>query len=327
MMKKTYLNYSLFFALLLMLFSHTAWSQDVKVDARLDNVSIPLGGQTLLHLSIQFPAKDSVKFPALKDTINAKVQIVESKTDTAFNKDDVSIETITRHIRITSFEPGTYTIPSFTFTTSKGSFATKELTLQVLSVDVDTTKAFYDIKQPLTVSYTLMDWIKDNWMLIAGILLFIAAAVAVFYYLKKRPKRSKEVKEVKAAVPEHELALQKLQALRYKKLWQQEQVKLYHSELSDIVREYLEKRYLIKALEQTSGEILSSLRSAEIQENDRAMLRQIITLADLVKFAKERPLPADNERSMENAVSFVENTKKTQQTTVNKEDNSSNGLT
>ncbi len=327
MKKKTYLNYSLFFVLFLMLFSQTAWSQDVKVEARLDNVSIPLGGQTLLHLSIQFPAKDSVKLPVLKDTILAKVQILESKTDTAFNKDDVSIETITRHIRITSFEPGTYTIPPFTFNTSRGSFATKELTLQVLSVDVDTTKAFYDIKQPLAVSYTLMDWTKDNWLLIAGILLLIIAAIAVFYYLKKRPKKVVEVKEVKAAVPEHELALQKLQALRYKKLWQQEQVKLYHSELSDIVREYLEKRYLIKALEQTSGEILSSLRSAEMQDDDRTKLRQILTLADLVKFAKEQPLPADNERSMENAVSFVEHTKKTQQITVNKEDNSSNGLT
>jgi hypothetical protein len=116
------------------------------------------------------------------------------------------------------------------------------------------------------------------------------------------------------------LALQKLTELRNRKLWQQEQTKQYHTELTDIIRDYLENRYVIKAHEQTSDEIFASLRYMDITEENRNALRQVLILADLVKFAKEKPLPQDNEQSMDNAVAFVNRTQQAIQLPIEKQE-------
>ena len=88
----------------------------------------------------------------------------------------------------------------------------------------------------------------------------------------------------------------------------------------DVVREYLESRYAIQAQEQTSDEIFASLRHMDITDANRNILRQLLVLADLVKFAKEKPLPHENEQSLDNAVAFVNNTKQVIQTPVIKEE-------
>ena len=115
---------------------------------------------------------------------------------------------------------------------------------------------------------------------------------------------------MKATIPPHVTALNKLNELRDKRLWQQNQFKEYHSELTDVLRDYLEKRYNITAHEQTTDEIMHSLRYAGLPADDKEKLRQIMVLADLVKFAREKPIPAENEASMEGAVSFVTATQK-----------------
>ena len=140
---------------------------------------------------------------------------------------------------MTSFTPGTYYIPSFKFSNKSGTYTTDSLMLQFTPVAVDTTKGIYDIKQPMAVSYSWLDWLKDNWPLIA-IPLLVALLIAGFiYYRLKRPKKDFVVKQVVADIPPHVYAINKLNELRDKKLWQQNQVKLYHSELSDTLREYL----------------------------------------------------------------------------------------
>ena len=52
----------LVFIFLLIGFSWKADAQNVQVDARLDRVSIPIGGQTLLHLSAKMPLKTAITF-------------------------------------------------------------------------------------------------------------------------------------------------------------------------------------------------------------------------------------------------------------------------
>ena len=150
-----------------------------------------------------------------------------------------------------------------------------------------------------------MDWLRDNAIKVLLGLLLVIVLIGIWYYFKKRKKPVPVVVEVKPLVPLHLQALNKLNALRDKKLWEQEEVKQYHSELTDIIREFLEKRYKIRAMEQTSDEIFSGIRHLEIAEENRNQLRQILMLADLVKFAKQKPLNADNEQSMANAIGFV----------------------
>jgi hypothetical protein len=289
-----------------------AGAQNISVEAKLDKSTIRIGDQTSLRLVVHQPLKEKVNFPKLADTLIGKVQIVSSKLDTVFDKNDHALATVTQSYTITSFDQGTYTIPSYGIGSAVGVLKTNELTLLVQTVKVDTTKAIYDIKQPIAVSYTYRDWLKDNWGWVALGLVVVMVIGALIWYLKKKPKVEKPlIKEVKPEIPAHTVALNKLQQLRDKKLWQHDAVKQYHSELSDIIREYLEKRYVIKTQEKTTDEIFAALKHMDIANEYRMKLNHVLILADLVKFAKEKPLPVDNELSMENALGFV---LKTQQT-------------
>jgi len=280
-------------------------AQNITVEAKLDQSTIRIGDQTNLRLVVHQPAKEKVNFPRLVDTISGKVQIVGSKLDTVFDKNDRNQATVTQAYTLTSFDPGSYTIPSYAIGSPAGVLKTAELTLMVQTVQVDTTKAIYDIKQPLAVSYTFFDWLKDHWIWVVLGLAVLAGIVYLVWYLRKRPKVEKAVVEMKPDVPPHAIAINKLQQLRDKKLWQQGAIKDYHSELSDILREYLEKRYVIKTHERTTDEIFAALKYMDIANDYRTKLTQVLILADLVKFAKEKPLPVDNELSMENALTFV----------------------
>ncbi|MDP9077457.1 MAG: BatD family protein [Bacteroidota bacterium] len=300
-----------FFKFLLLIALSTGFAFNVNaqitvVEAKLDQPTIRIGDQTKLRLIVHQSLTEKVNFPKLADSIAGKVQIVSSKLDTVFDKDDPKRKIVTLSYVITSFDQGTYTIPAYEIGSSAGVLKTNELTLMVQTVKVDTTKAIYDIKQPLTVSYTFWDWLKDHWVWVVIGLAIILIIGGVIWYLKKRPKVEKVVKEAaRPEIPPHTIALNKLQQLRDRKLWQQDAVKEYHSELSDIIREYLEKRYVVKTHEKTTDEIFAALKYMDIANEYRVKLNQVLILADLVKFAKERPLPVDNELSMENAMSFV----------------------
>jgi len=262
-------------------------AQDIKVNAKLDKSSILLGDQTVLRLSAEVPAKAPVSFPLLGDTLSAKVQIISvGKTDTVIDKNHPEVRQLSRAYTITSFDAGVQMVPSLVFQSGGKAYATEALPLEVKEVKVDTTKGYYDIKQPLTVTYTFMDWLRDEWpVLVAGIVaLFVL--LALWYYFRKIRKTKPAVAKPEVIVPAHVLALEQLTALRNKKLWQAGELKTYYSELTDILRSYLEKRYLINAQEQTSDEILSSLKTADISTEGSTALREILLLADLVKFAK-----------------------------------------
>jgi len=293
-------------------FGMKAAAQDTRAIAKLDQSAIRIGDQTKLHLTVYQQVNEQFVFPALADTLAGKLQIVGGGVqDTIRDQNDPEKITVTKSLLITGFDAGTYTIPSFEFKGKAGSLKTEELQLVVQSVKVDTTKAIFDIKQPLTVSYTFADWMKDNWQLILfpflGLLLI---AAAVYYWVKR--KKNVPVKEVAVpGLPAHTIAMNQLNALKDKKLWQQDMVKAYYSELTEVLREYLEKRYMIKTHEKTTEEIIAGLKRADMTTENRAMLHQLLTLADLVKFAKERPVAIENERSIEDAMLFVSATGKT----------------
>jgi hypothetical protein len=318
MMKKCFYS-SLVLIALLSCFALNAGAQKITVEARLDQPTIRIGDQTNLRMIVHQPIKEKINFPKLADTLIGKVQIVSSKLDTVFDKNDHNIATVTQSYTITSFDQGTYTIPSYLIGSAEGVLKTNELTLMVQTVQVDTTKAIYDIKQPMAVSYTFLDWLKDHWgWVVLGVTL-IAAIGGGIWYLRKRPKVETAIKEVKPDVPAHIIALGKLQQLRDKKLWQQDGVKQYYSELSDIIREYIENRYIVKTQEKTTDEIFAALKYMDIANEYRAKLNQVLTLADLVKFAKEKPLPVDNELSIENALGFVLKTQEVAELLINRE--------
>jgi hypothetical protein len=302
---KRYLSYCLIF-IVLSAFGLHAHAQDARVEAHVDKVSVPMGDQTVLHLVAHVPAKTSIEFPELKDSIAGKIKIISVKGDTLSGSDT---DVITKNYTISAFDAGTYTIPEFTFLTKTRQFTTDSMVVQFKPVAVDTTKSFYDIKQPLTVNYTFWDWLRDHWKWVVGGLLFVGLVIYITWYISKRYEKKPIFQQVKVVLTIDQIALQKLSELRAKRLWEEGQVKEFYIELTDILREYLEKRYVIQAFEQTSEEIFASLKPKALPAAASAKLRDILVLADLVKFAKEKPVGPENEASMEKAVGFVEETK------------------
>src|SRR5476651_167010 len=164
---KLYLRYLYLTILFLVTYVGVSNAQ-VSVSATLDKPTMLIGEQTKLHLSITFPAKDTVGFPHLADTLIAKVQILSiGKLDTTFDKNDLNKETIHRSYLITSFDTGQYVIPQYAFKVKDSVYKTTELVLQIKPVAIDTTKGAYDIKDPLAVKYGVFDWVRDtlqdNW--------------------------------------------------------------------------------------------------------------------------------------------------------------------
>jgi hypothetical protein len=314
-------NFSRYFiAVLIFLTSINIYAQDLSVKAEIDTNLMLIGDQINITLELNKTKGLNVDFPLLKDTLMENIEIYEiSPIDTLYNKDGkLSLQ---QNYTITSFDTGMYIIPPFDFIiihdTIFDTLKSNPLFLQVFTMQIDTTKqAIADIKAPIETPWTVNEFfqvlgkfIKEyKWYIIIGILSVLVAVTALMIFLKRK-KKKKDVILKKPLEPAHIIALRDLDALKSKKLWQNDKVKKYHSELTGIIRTYIENRFDIMALEQTSLEIIQSFeRSNLIDEQSANALQQLLSIADFVKFAKALPLPDENDRCIKNAYQFVNNT-------------------
>lgn len=283
--------------------------------AKIDTSKILIGEHIKLKIDVRYPAElknnpaHSITWPNFTDTITEKIEIVEqSNIDTTLSTDQKTI-LLSKTYVITSFDSGFVVIPPFIFYNSLDTtrpFETQPLLIEVQTVAVDTTQEIKDIKEPFDVPFTLKELLP---YFIGGLVAIIIILLIVLYFLKRKKKTTEVVEEVKIIEPPHVIALRRLDELNQKKLWQQGKIKEYHSEISEIIRWYIEERYHISALEQTTGEILLSIRSLALSIELREKLQQLLSLADLVKFAKAQPLPQEHELSLQNAMDFIQLTK------------------
>ena len=150
-----------------------------------------------------------------------------------------------------------------------------------------------------------------RWVLLA--LAIAGIGIGGYYLISYLRRRYGDVPAVVVPTeplrPADEVALEKLNAIREQKIWQSGQVKEYYTQLTDVVREYIARRFEVSSTEQTSDETLRAMRvlltdKKELYDN----LRKMLTLADLVKFAKWTTTPDENEISLRNAYTFVKET-------------------
>ena len=292
---------------------HTLQAQQVTVKASIDSTHILIGDQLKLLLEIEKPKGLNVQFPQLPDTFSSKIEVVSrSKVDT-FKLDNKDRLRLTQTFHITSFDSGRHQIPPFYFRMKNGqvldSAATRELMLEVHGMKIDTTKGPVDIKPVYGAPVTL----KEVTPYILGIILIAAIIFFILYYIRWKKKNVPLfVKPEKPAEPAHIIALRELDRIKTQKLWQQEKLKQYYSEVSDTIRVYIENRFDISAMEQTSSETIGVFKQQKNLADEKTLdqLQHILSLADLVKFAKYTPSPDDNNLALMNAYFFVNQTKK-----------------
>ncbi len=283
-------------------------SQERKAIAEVDSSSVMIGDQMKLRISLQIEKQAEVMWPLLQDTIIAGIEIIE-KTSVDTTAIGEGWKLYSQELTITSFDSGYHAIPPFVFPyglIEKGEQDTLEseaFLIHVRTLDVDTTQAIKPIKDPLEVPLTFTEVLPY----IIGVALLAGIVWFLFWYKRKR-KRGDTIFTKKPELPPHTEALQALEELKSKKLWQRGRVKEYHSLLTDIIRHYIERRFRVKAVEMTSGEILGQMEQIPILDELKVNLQNMLQCADMVKFAKMKPLPDENDKSMEEAFIFVQKT-------------------
>lgn len=297
--------------ILIMLFLGLGGSaQNVEAFSSIDKDSILIGDQINYELGINVPEGFIVAWPPLVDTISKNIEIIDIQdVDTSYQENTLILN---KRLTLTSFDSGYFEIPSYTFRfrheNDSINFESNTLRhfIRVYTPVVDTSQAFKAIKGPIAEPYTLREVLP--WILLG--LLIIIAGFLVFWYIRKR-KKKKPLFSIKSKpeLPAHVIAIQKLEEVRLAKVWQAGRIKEYHTQLTDIIREYMEKRYQFDAPEMTSDEIFEQLDQKNINNEVSAKLKAALKLADLVKFAKAKPTPLENDLSLNHCIDFVKETK------------------
>lgn len=297
----------LLLAILLLFTRLTIDAQQASASA--GTYSLKIGEQTQITLQAKPRQNEKVVWPILTDSLGPYFDIVtKEKIDTL--RDSVSgNQSYRQRLLITSFDTGMFTLPvfAFTFIQSNGdstSIVSDALTIAVKSVAVDTTQAIKDIKGVQDIPFELREYIP--WVF-AGIAIAALIVGGIYLWLQRR-KPTKPVAPKAPPVPPGEKALAALRKLGEERAWLNGQEKRYHSSLTDILRSYIEEQFGLPALESTSEDILMmSSRHAVLKEH-ALRLKQVLQLADLVKFAKANPLPVEHEHSLTLAFEFVQST-------------------
>lgn len=289
--------------------SQASIGQIISVQAKLDSTQMWIGNQTALTFEVVQQKKHNVQFPIFSDTVVGNLEIVQQAKLDTIKVSDENIQ-INAEYTVTSFEDSLVYIPAYPFVANGDTVWSNSLSIRVIQPFVIDTASnqLADIKP---VYKPLFNW--KRFLLRALLVILLAGLAFVLYLLIKKFMTKKPVEEIlepKVVIPPHEVAFSRLDKLKEQKLWQSGRVKEYHTELTDIIRIYIEKMFNIGSMEMTSDEILNHVQFIRTDKSGAyEALRQILTLADLVKFAKWNPSPSDNELSMMNAYLFVNQTK------------------
>ncbi len=272
--------------------------------------SILIGDQVDLIIEASVPQSYMVQFPLFADTLIAGIEVLGQPTIDTITKKSGEKDFIYR-MRITSFDEGYYRIPPFRLPFTDGAMhdtaQTSPIWFLVNTLPPDSTVAtIYDIKHPLAEPLTFAE--VAPW--VGGALLLAALIALLVYIIIKRKKGEPVFFNLKPAEPPHVVALRKLEHMKLHKLWNTENPKEFQSHLTDIIRTYIEGRFAVPAMEQTTYETIRSLKKTkQLEARLLEKLQDTLALADLTKFAKFTPDASENLASLEFGFTFVNDTK------------------
>ena len=272
--------------LLFLLLATPVFAQQKQVQTSIDTTKNKIGAEFKLTLKTNVDTLSKVVFPNVKNF--GALEVIQSYPIDTIKKND-RYELVKKY-GLAQFDSGKYTIPSVRILINSKAFLSDSLNVEVANVEVDTLKQkMYDIKDIAPADNSIGDWWK--WLLV---LLIIAGLGALAYWYVKKHKEKKEEAEIyKTPI---EKATNLLNTLEKKELWQRGEIKEYYSELTDIVRIYIEEAIEVPAMESTTSELIQALKIASLKkkmELSKETIDNLFTVlkqADLVKFAKSKPL-------------------------------------
>lgn len=290
----------LFFSFLI---SFQIYAQSISVSAFTDTTEYKVGDYITLTLELKYHKNTKIELPNIKDSL----KVLEYIKTLPVDKKEENEKIIETHKFIFSkYDSGKVDIPSLKIfynenkTNKRNYLLTAPFSVLVKTLEVNPQEDIRDVKEPIKIPIP--------WWIIVLIIISVAIVALLIYLLIKQYKKKRNKNEI--VIPEiilqpHEIAIKKLNSLKEKKLWQNGNVKEYHSELTDIIREYFENKFKFRALEMPSSEILPVLSIIEEAKEIFSIAEKFFSNADLVKFAKFQPLPTVNEEMLEQAFQIV----------------------
>ncbi len=269
--------------LLILLLTIVSFSQKRPlVNAEIDTTNIRIGEQFNLKISVN----------EIKNVIIPKLELKGLEVvDTA--KTDTLKNSLVKKYTITGFDSGSFYIPQQQIFVKNQAFFTDSLLVNVATIAIDTSKIKkFPIKSIKSEPYVLDDFKGYIWIALV-VLLLVGILVYLLFFRKKKETVEEVVIPLK---PAYEEAIEKLQQLDEKLLWQNNKIKEYYSELTGIVRNYIGRDIEIPTFEQTSNEIIelieaqNSKKKLGLSKETIATIHSLLKNADLVKFAKSKPL-------------------------------------
>ena len=258
-----------------------------QVTSSIDSTAIKIGEELRYRIQVDVDSTSLVVFS--EEQTFQPLEIINSYPIDSTKKG--GYYKLTKTYGLTQFDSGVYIIPKQKIIIGDKVFYTDSLKVQVNPVVVDTTKQkLFDIKPITDVQRTR----SSLWAYIALVLLALLAVTGLVYWFFWRKKPLTEAEKI-AALPPYErakLALEKLDEDHY---FQNEDVKMFYSDLTLILRQYLDEKVYDQSLESTTDELVFRLKTLQaanqisLGANTIRNIETILKRADLVKFAKSKP--------------------------------------
>ncbi|AUS05005.1 hypothetical protein C1A40_05775 [Tamlana carrageenivorans] len=263
-----------------------AFSLHAQVKSAVDSTSVKIGAQITYHIQVETDSTNLVVFP--EGQTFSPLEMIESyDVDTLKNKDKFNL---IKTYGLTQFDSGKYTIPRQKIVIGDKTFLTDSLQVEIRNVVVDSTKKIYDIKPMIAVKKSSSNW----WQYLLITLVVLAVVAFLLYWFIWRPKPLSEDEKI-ALLPPYDRAKLALKTLDESHYLEHQNLKDYYSDLTFIIRKYLDEKVYDRALESTTDELISHLKllkdghQVDLSQDDIKKLESILKRADLVKFAKSAP--------------------------------------
>lgn len=293
-------------AFIFLLVSTIVSGQQQGIETTIDTTRNKIGAQFNLTLRTNVDTLSNVTFPNAERF--GPMEVIRNYVVDTVKKDN-RYELVKRY-GLAQFDSGRYTIPALKVAVNNRVLFSQPITVDVSNVAVDTLKQkMYDIKPIIPAKSSSLPAIVEYILIF---LLIIGIAALIYWLVKRNQIKRAETAHLKSPI---ERATSLLQNLEKKELWQKGEVKAYYSELTDIARNYIEEAIHIPAMESTTSELVAELRSTSVKRKMSVSpeillnLEKVLMQADLVKFAKSKPLDfeiADDRNKIESAIETLD---------------------
>lgn len=283
--------------------SLSAFGSPAKISAAIDSTVIEMGSHAAITVTIIDP-----------DGKGEFIDLPEKGAQfDSFDVADVKADTLptgmSYNIDIQAFIPGVLTFDSFRYVVGGDTLTSDPITIKVLPVELDSLQTINPLAGTVNIPSKWYDFIPDWWIWVVLGLLFIILCV-VGWFLYRTYKATGSILPIhQKPVDPYVWATGELDKLRSQKLAESGRSREYYTTLVDILRIYLKLRFNINAMEMPTTQILRTLHDTPETRNNEPLIKQILEVADFVKFANVRSVPDSDVRSFNNAVQFVEATK------------------